>query len=149
MTIKNIKIVSLKWKCVYLGQKTVHIYCFFLPKAIDSEDALDVIWWIPASVKHHDPVCSDQIDSQRPRTSGDQKQPSSETEETARVRTGNADNLNVTLNFLSIPYVFSVVKLLSPSLASTSTGVAVQTIIIFIFNPCFLSWQYRQTHSFS
>lgn len=130
------------WFCIYLGQKTVHSYSFFLPKAIDSEDALDVIWRIPASVKHHDSVCSNQIDSQRPRTSGDQKQPPPDTEETPRVKTRNPENFNIMLMYYlcAVPYVFCVVKLLSPSFASTSTSVAVQTIIIFIFYPRFLSW---------
>lgn len=61
----------------------------------------------------------------------------------------NPENLNIMLMNYScaVPYVFSVVKLLSPSLASTSTSVAVQTIIIFIFYPRFLSWQYTHKNT--
>lgn len=61
----------------YLSQEPVHKHWFVLPKTINSEDTLDIIWWIPRGIKNNYSISSYQIYSKGPCFCWDNKQTAS------------------------------------------------------------------------
>lgn len=49
----------------HLSQKPVDVHGPVLAKAVDAEDALDVVRWVPGGIEDDDPVGRHQVDAQR------------------------------------------------------------------------------------
>lgn len=69
----------------YLSQEPVHKHRFVLPKAVNPENTLDVIRWVPRSIKDDDPVSSHEINSEGTCFSGYNKQAASGTEKSHNI----------------------------------------------------------------
>lgn len=70
---------------MYLSQKPVDKHRLVLPKAINPEDALDVIGGVPRGIKDDDSVSSHQVYSQGTCFSGYDKQAASRTEKSCKI----------------------------------------------------------------
>lgn len=69
----------------YLSQKPVHKHRLVLPKAINPEDALDVIGGVPRGIKDDDSVSSHQVYSQRTCFGGYDKEAASGTQKSCKI----------------------------------------------------------------
>lgn len=69
----------------YLSQKPVHKHRFVLPKAVNPENTLDIIRWVPRSVKDDYSISSHKINSKGACFSGDNKQAASGTEKSCNL----------------------------------------------------------------
>lgn len=48
---------------LHLGKEPVDVDSLKLPKAVNPEDTLDVVGWIPGGVEDDDPICCHQVDA--------------------------------------------------------------------------------------